>query len=200
MSRLFTRILPKTRLGRASAGVAAAAIGYTADRAQCLSVELDEKTAAGLLKALSKAQVESFKAVYGDLADGVKTLDKWIQAGCGDKPYYCVEKGAVFGVNANGEEYTDDVLPDFSNHNNFMAVRPPRLAPSPPLGGGHGALDSQSSLAFPPPPSLPPSPFPSRVSGASPYSRALPDRVSTSDPLRSSSASTPRSTPSSRTR
>ena len=138
MSRLFSRILPKTRLGRASAGVAAAAIGYTADRAQCLSVELDEKTAAGLLKALSKAQVESFKAVYGDLADGVKTLDKWIQAGCGDKPYYCVEKGAVFGVNANGEEYTDDVLPDFSNHNNFMAVRPPRLAPSPPWGGAWG--------------------------------------------------------------
>ena len=92
---MFSRILPKTRLGRASAGVAAAAFGYTADKAQCLTVDLDEKTASGLLKALSKAQAESFKAVYGDLADGVKELEKWIQAGCGDTPYYCVEKGAV---------------------------------------------------------------------------------------------------------
>ena len=111
----------EAEMGRASAGVAAAAIGYTADRAQCLSVELDEKTAAGLLKALSKAQAESFKAVYGDLADGIKSLDKWIQAGCGDTAYYCVEKGAVFGVTANGDEYTVDTLPDFSKHNNFMA-------------------------------------------------------------------------------
>ena len=118
---MFSRILPKTRLGRASAGVAAAAFGYTADKAQCLTVDLDEKTASGLLKALSKAQAESFKAVYGDLADGVKQLEKWIQAGCGDTPYYCVEKGAVFGVTANGDEYTVEKLPDFSAHNNFMA-------------------------------------------------------------------------------
>merc|ERR1719353_1122334 len=68
---MFSRILPKTRLGRASAGVAAAAFGYTADKAQCLTVDLDEKTASGLLKALSKAQAESFKAVYDKLKDKV---------------------------------------------------------------------------------------------------------------------------------
>lgn len=36
---------------------------------------------------------------------------KWIQAGCGDKEYYCEEKGATFLA-----ENLPDKLPDLSEH------------------------------------------------------------------------------------
>ena len=117
---MFARLLPKTLVGRAAVGLSGAAVGYSASRADCLTIEVDDKTAASLLKALASSQKESFKAVYGDLAEGVKKLDAWIQVGCGDKPYFCPEKGAVFGVTANGTEYVTEELPDFSKHNNFM--------------------------------------------------------------------------------
>jgi ATP:guanido phosphotransferase, N-terminal domain. len=49
------------------------------------------------------------------LAPGVMKLEEWIQAGCGDKPYYCEEKGATFP-----SDTVPDALPDLSNHNNCM--------------------------------------------------------------------------------
>jgi len=64
----------------------------------------------------------SFEDAYGGkVAPGVAKLDEWIQVGCGDKPYYCVEKGATFGVNDQGEEIPLTEMPDLSKHNNFMA-------------------------------------------------------------------------------
>merc|ERR1719160_677885 len=49
------------------------------------------------------------------LEKNIKKLEGWIQAGCGDKPYHCPEKGAVFP-----SDTTPDVLPDISSHNNCM--------------------------------------------------------------------------------
>ncbi len=71
---------------------------------------------------LLKAAQPSFEAVYGGAcAPGVKKLEEWIQVGCGDKPYYCEEKKATFGVDKDGNAIAVDTLPDFKNHNNFMA-------------------------------------------------------------------------------
>merc|ERR1719316_1154124 len=50
------------------------------------------------------------------LSAGVKKLPEWIQMGCGDTPYMCEEKKAVFPSDA-----TPDAMPDLSNHSNFMA-------------------------------------------------------------------------------
>merc|ERR1719181_361686 len=50
------------------------------------------------------------------LEAGVQKLDAWIQAGCGDKPYYCEEKNATFPA-----DKVPDELPDLSGHNNCMA-------------------------------------------------------------------------------
>ncbi|CAG5089701.1 Oidioi.mRNA.OKI2018_I69.PAR.g12314.t1.cds [Oikopleura dioica] len=50
------------------------------------------------------------------LSEGVKKLPEWIQAGCGDKEYYCEEKGATFLA-----ENLPDKLPDLSEHNNIFA-------------------------------------------------------------------------------
>merc|ERR550537_1348880 len=52
----------------------------------------------------------------GGLSAGVKKLDGWIQAGCGDTPYMCEEKGATFPSDSCPDE-----LPDLSKHNNCMA-------------------------------------------------------------------------------
>merc|ERR1719353_1901517 len=51
------------------------------------------------------------------LSEGVTKLPKWIQQGCGDKPYYCTEKVATFGV----DHECPDKMPDLSKHSNFMA-------------------------------------------------------------------------------
>jgi len=51
------------------------------------------------------------------LSAGVKKLEAWIQAGCGDKPYNCPEKKATFGL--DGECPAE--MPDLSGHSNFMA-------------------------------------------------------------------------------
>jgi creatine kinase len=50
------------------------------------------------------------------LAESVKKLPEWQQLGCGDKPYYCKEKNAVFPSDQLPKE-----LPDLSKHNNCMA-------------------------------------------------------------------------------
>eukprot|EP01059_Diplonema_ambulator_P013154 TRINITY_DN2366_c2_g2_i3.p1 TRINITY_DN2366_c2_g2~~TRINITY_DN2366_c2_g2_i3.p1 ORF type:complete len:452 (+),score=141.88 TRINITY_DN2366_c2_g2_i3:162-1517(+) len=50
------------------------------------------------------------------MSPGVKKLPAWIQAGCGDKEYYCPEKNATFPA-----DFCPDVMPDFSKHANFMA-------------------------------------------------------------------------------
>ena len=50
------------------------------------------------------------------MSAGVRKLPKWIQAGCGDKEYYCVEKNATFPA-----DFTPDDMPDLSKHSNFMA-------------------------------------------------------------------------------
>jgi len=69
-----------------------------------------------------KKKTMSFCEAYGgEVAEGVKKLEGWIQAGCGEASYYCPEKNATFGVNDKGEAIAVDQLPDFSNHNNFMA-------------------------------------------------------------------------------
>jgi creatine kinase len=49
------------------------------------------------------------------LSAGVKKLPAWIQAGCGDKEYYCEEKNATFLAGS-----LPDKCPDLSEHNNFM--------------------------------------------------------------------------------
>jgi len=51
------------------------------------------------------------------LSEGVQKLPKWIQLGCGDKPYYCTEKEATFGFDHD----CPDKMPDLSKHSNFMA-------------------------------------------------------------------------------
>ncbi|CAD7966484.1 unnamed protein product [Amoebophrya sp. A120] len=53
---------------------------------------------------------------YG-LALNVQTLPDWIKLGCGDKEYYCEEKGATFP----GDKCPDQ-LPDLSNHGNLCAL------------------------------------------------------------------------------
>jgi len=50
------------------------------------------------------------------LSEGVQKLPEWIQAGCGDKEYYCEEKGAVFLA---GD--MPDSLPSLDEHNNFFS-------------------------------------------------------------------------------
>jgi creatine kinase len=49
------------------------------------------------------------------LSAGVKKLPEWIQLGCGDKPYMCKEKEAVFPVDPIADE-----LPDLEKHSNCM--------------------------------------------------------------------------------
>ena len=49
------------------------------------------------------------------LEKNIKKLPEWIQVGCGDKPYMCPEKNAVFP-----SDTTPDALPDISSHNNCM--------------------------------------------------------------------------------
>jgi len=49
------------------------------------------------------------------LSAGVKKLPQWIQSGCGDKEYYCEEKGATFLAGSMPEK-----CPDLSEHANFM--------------------------------------------------------------------------------
>eukprot|EP01064_Diplonema_japonicum_P020567 TRINITY_DN30178_c0_g1_i1.p1 TRINITY_DN30178_c0_g1~~TRINITY_DN30178_c0_g1_i1.p1 ORF type:complete len:465 (+),score=151.88 TRINITY_DN30178_c0_g1_i1:52-1446(+) len=79
----------------------------------------------GAVQALVKerpADARPWLAEYFDypphgLAKGVKKLEGWIQVGCGDKPYNCAEKNATFAPDG----VTPDEMPDFSNHNNFMA-------------------------------------------------------------------------------
>merc|ERR1719191_1040102 len=44
-------------------------------------------------------------------------LPKWIQAGCGDQPYYCTETEATFGFDG----VCPKKIPDLSKHSNFMA-------------------------------------------------------------------------------
>merc|ERR1712072_43641 len=51
------------------------------------------------------------------LSESVQKLPEWIQAGCGDAPYNCAEKGATFAVDGK----TPDKMPDLSKHSNFMA-------------------------------------------------------------------------------
>eukprot|EP00755_Sulcionema_specki_P003666 Sspe_Gene.28193::Locus_12626_Transcript_1_1_Confidence_1.000_Length_1632::g.28193::m.28193/K00933/E2.7.3.2; creatine kinase len=51
------------------------------------------------------------------LSPTVKKLEPWIQAGCGDKWYFCPEKNATFAPDG----VTPPEMPDFSNHNNYMA-------------------------------------------------------------------------------
>ena len=52
----------------------------------------------------AKAEEEMDAAAANDpnypplgISPGVQKLEQWIQVGCGDKPYYCEEKGATFG-------------------------------------------------------------------------------------------------------
>jgi creatine kinase len=49
--------------------------------------------------------------------DAMKKMPDWIKVGCGDAPYYCEEKNAVFGGN---NSTVPDKLPDLSKHANFM--------------------------------------------------------------------------------
>ena len=50
------------------------------------------------------------------LSESVRALPEWIQAGCGDKEYFCEEKGATF---LGGE--MPEALPDLTNHNSFFS-------------------------------------------------------------------------------
>jgi len=50
------------------------------------------------------------------LSESVKKLPEWIQAGCGEKEYYCEEKGATF---LGGD--MPETCPDLTNHSSFFA-------------------------------------------------------------------------------
>merc|ERR1712088_310345 len=49
------------------------------------------------------------------LPKSIQALPEWIQKGCGDKEYYCEEKGATFLPSAMPDE-----LPNLDEHNNFF--------------------------------------------------------------------------------
>lgn len=51
------------------------------------------------------------------ISKNVKKLEKWIQVGCGDQAYDCAEKDATFAPDG----VTPEEMPDFKDHNNFMA-------------------------------------------------------------------------------
>eukprot|EP01084_Bolivina_argentea_P071525 130011_1 len=51
------------------------------------------------------------------LSENVRNLPEWIQLGCGDDPYNCLEKEATFAA----DHKTPDKMPDLSKHSNFMA-------------------------------------------------------------------------------
>ena len=50
------------------------------------------------------------------LPASIKALPEWIQLGCGDKEYYCKEKGATFLAGS-----MPDKCPDLSKHSSFFA-------------------------------------------------------------------------------
>lgn len=52
-----------------------------------------------------------------NVAAGVKALPAWIQAGCGDQPYYCTETESTFGC----DHACPKKMPDLSQHSSFMA-------------------------------------------------------------------------------
>ena len=60
------------------------------------------------------AEAESYPPT--GLSASVKKLPAWIQAGCGDKEYYCEEKGATF---LGGK--MPETCPDLTNHSSFFA-------------------------------------------------------------------------------
>jgi creatine kinase len=66
--------------------------------------------------AAKAAPVDENYPPFG-LAPQIQALPDWIQRGCGDKPYYCPEKDAMWGADG----ITPPNCPDFSKHNNFMA-------------------------------------------------------------------------------
>jgi len=72
--------------------------------------------------AVGVAGVSVASCAYPDyppvgLSPAVQKLPAWIQSGCGSAPYYCVEKGATFGVDGT----CPDEMPDLSKHSNFMS-------------------------------------------------------------------------------
>merc|ERR1719271_1074488 len=72
-------------------------------------------------KAAAEAEIEAMSGGGGDsypplgLEKNIKKLPEWIQLGCGDTPYMCPEKSAVFP-----SDTTPAALPDISSHNNCM--------------------------------------------------------------------------------
>eukprot|EP00659_Diplonema_papillatum_P002961 gene2961-4653_t len=74
--------------------------------------------AAGFAVASTAKDASALSGDYPPkgLSHGVRQLPKWIQAGCGDKEYFCPEKNAVFPA-----DFTPDQMPDLSGHSNFMA-------------------------------------------------------------------------------
>ena len=79
-----------------------------------------ENMMEGNEKGTAEAEIEAMAGPTADyppagLASGIKKLEGWIQLGCGDKPYNCPEKNAVFPSDSVPAE-----LPDISKHNNCM--------------------------------------------------------------------------------
>ena len=79
-------------------------------------IQWEKKLEAGenIEAELPKAQEVSYPPT--GLAESIKKLPEWIQAGCGNEEYYCEEKGATFLGQKMPEE-----LPDISNHSSFFA-------------------------------------------------------------------------------
>merc|ERR1711988_1253662 len=71
--------------------------------------------ASGAMLKVNKVLCEEYPPT--GLSENVRKLPAWIQAGCGDKPYYCPEKQATFAPDG----VTPDKMPDLSKHSNFMA-------------------------------------------------------------------------------
>ena len=74
--------------------------------------------AASVLNAASTNQIricDSFDYPPMGLSASVRALPEWIQAGCGEKDYYCEEKGAMFLYDNMPDEL------DLENHNSYFA-------------------------------------------------------------------------------
>lgn len=77
-------------------------------------MEQVQKAAAAVCGA---GAVEEEKKDEYVLSETLKDMPDWIKAGCGDKPYYCVEKGATFAPDGK----TPDEFPITKEHKSFMA-------------------------------------------------------------------------------
>jgi len=74
------------------------------------------KALSGLFSQVTVPGADDMNYPPKGIAPMIQKLPEWIQVGCGDKPYYCVEKNATFAPDG----VTPDACPDFSKYTNHM--------------------------------------------------------------------------------